>query len=57
VRTDGLGDVRVPAVCSDDDLRVLSDGVAVLAVAADPDHAAVVDEEVLEREPLADLCT
>ena len=52
---DRLRDTRVPAVGADDHSRVLGDGLAALAVAADADDAAVVDDHVFDGEPLADL--
>ena len=52
---DGVGDQRVPAVGADDHAGVLGDGLAALAVAADAGDAAVLDDDVLDGESLADL--
>jgi hypothetical protein len=45
----------VPAVGADDHPGVLGDGAAVPAVAADAGDAPVLEDELLDGEPLADL--
>jgi hypothetical protein len=49
------GDQRVPAVRPDDHPGALGHRAAAPAVAADAGHAAVLDEDLLDGEPLPDL--
>ena len=52
---DGPRDERVPAVGADDHPGALGDGLAALAVAADAGDAPVLDDDLLDGEPLANL--
>ena len=52
---DRLGDARVAAVGADHDAGAFDDRCAVLAVAADADDCAVLDDDLLDGEALAHL--
>jgi len=53
--TNRSGDERAAAVCSDDHVGLLGDGLAALGVAADTGDAPFLDDDVLDGETLADL--